>query len=137
MTDNDKYRRVGEGMLALNSDCASYTFIAAASRDRESAVIPDSFGGLPVTAVGDKAFEHCRALVSVSIPEGVRRIGDEAFYLCTSLAQVNIPSSVTEIGDYAFYQCGLLTVDTEAEEQPCGWHERWSYGVKKVNTGVR
>ena len=41
-----------------------------------------------VTAIGDKAFENCAALTSVSLPAGIVQIGSLAFSGCTGLTDV-------------------------------------------------
>ena len=61
-----------------------------------------------VTEIGDSAFELCRSLTSITIPEGVTSIGEGAFRECTSLTSITIPSSVTSIGDSAFSVCYAL-----------------------------
>jgi len=72
--------------------------------------IPDRINGLPVTSIGDHAFDSCAHLTTVTIPNSVTSIGDSAFILCTSLTSVTIPSSVTNIGDWAFSSCNLTSV---------------------------
>ena len=62
-----------------------------------------------VTGVGDRAFEQCGNLTSVTIPESVTRIGSCAFSYCRGLTSVAIPKSVTEIGKNAFSFCSNLT----------------------------
>ena len=66
-------------------------------------IIPDS-----VTNIGDRAFEKCSSLQSVTIPDSVTSIGNEAFSWCSSLRSVTIPDSVTSIGNDAFYWCSSL-----------------------------
>ncbi len=64
-----------------------------------------------VRIIGDRAFEYCSGLTSVSIPEGVKNIGDNAFFGCKRLNSVTIPAGVKKIGVRAFYGCsGLITV---------------------------
>jgi len=72
-------------------------------------VIPDSISGLPVTSIGDGAFQDCLSLTNVTIPSSVTSIGAAAFRSCTSLTSVVIPNSVTSIGPRAFYDCSSLT----------------------------
>ncbi len=60
-------------------------------------------------SIAESAFEDCRSLTSVTIPDSVTSIGDYAFWECTSLTSVTIPDSVTSIGDDAFYYCKSLT----------------------------
>lgn len=72
--------------------------------------IPDIIEGVPVTSIGNSAFQCpiCR-LTSVNIPNSVTSIGNSAFYCCDSLTSVWIPDSVTSIGNSAFYCCDSLT----------------------------
>ena len=65
-----------------------------------------------VTAIGYKAFTHCKALTSVTIPDGVTSIGSYAFCECIALTTMNIPESVTSIREYAFLFCKALTAVT-------------------------
>ena len=72
-------------------------------------LIPKEHNGLPVTGIGDRAFQSCTSLESVIIPESVTSVGDLAFSSCTSLTIITIPDSVTSIGDDAFSCCTSLT----------------------------
>ena len=69
-----------------------------------SITIPDS-----VTSIVSEAFESCKSLTSITIPDGVTSIADWAFYNCTSLNSINIPDSVTSIRNWAFENCTSLT----------------------------
>ena len=68
-------------------------------------LIPGIIDGKPVTKIGGRAFQNCKILKSVGIPESVTVIGDLAFRGCDSLTDISIPSSLTHIGDYAFSHC--------------------------------
>ena len=70
--------------------------------------IPAEIDGVPVTSIADYAFQHCKSITSVYIPEGITGIGYSAFYGCTSLETVNIPSTVEKIEYAAFYKCSAL-----------------------------
>ena len=54
------------------------------------------------------AFERCRLLESVTIPDSVRSIGSDAFSYCVALTNVNIPESVSKIQMRTFNGCRLL-----------------------------
>ena len=73
-------------------------------RNLTSIEIPNS-----VTSIGDYAFYNCSGLTSIEIPNSVTSIGDQAFYNCSGLTSIEIPNSVTSIGDQAFYNCSGLT----------------------------
>ena len=70
-------------------------------------VIPATIEGMPVTTIGDYAFNNGN-LTSVTIPDSVTTIGDYAFRN-GNLNSITIPDSVTTIGDYAFSDCDRLT----------------------------
>ena len=73
----------------------------------ESITIPNS-----VTSLGDEAFSGCESLEDITIPSSVTYIGDGAFSGCESLESITIPNSVTSIGDKAFRWCESLLVIT-------------------------
>ena len=62
-----------------------------------------------VKAIGDNAFQICKYLKGVNIPNSVTSIGNRAFIACSSLNSIDVPDSVTCIGDSAFYDCSSLT----------------------------
>jgi len=71
--------------------------------------IPSTMNGLPVTSIGDYAFQYCTSLTNATISNGVTSIGEYAFYECDSLTSLTIPDSVTRIGSDAFQYCTRLT----------------------------
>ena len=74
--------------------------------------IPDS-----VTVIGDAAFNSCHSLTHINIPDSVTSIGSSAFQDCYSLTKINIPDGVTSIGLSAFYYCNSLC-DILLESKP-------------------
>ena len=93
----------------LNSDEESYSVTGRGNCTDKDIVIPRTHNGLPVTSIGDYAFDYCTSLTSVVIPDSVTSIGEWAFYNCDSLTSIVIPDSVTSIGDFAFCDCTSLT----------------------------
>lgn len=71
-------------------------------------VIPTAIEGLPVTGIGDSAFDSCVTLTSITIPDSVTAIGNWAFQSCSSLTNARIGNGVTVIGDEAFDSCVSL-----------------------------
>ena len=93
-----------------NEDGDSYTVSSIGTCADLDVVIPPSYNGKPVTAIGRKAFHACTNLTSVTIPDSVTVIGEYAFGDCHSLTSVTIPDSVTVIGKYAFGGTSLTSV---------------------------
>ena len=71
-----------------------------------------------ITAIGERAFENCHSLMSVSIPNSVNAIKNIAFWGCSGLTSIIIPNSVTTIGERAFYGCSGLTIMTVDSGNP-------------------
>ena len=96
-----------------------------------SLVIPESIDGVPIVAIGERAFRDCstlkgdvvlpRSIVAIEkeafmnadglngriyFPQSLKVISDRAFYGCQSLqGDLIIPDSVETIGDEAFSHC--------------------------------
>jgi len=66
--------------------------------------IPDG-----VIAIGEKAFEGCESLQSISFPQSLRKIEYGAFWYCNGLTEVALPDSLAEIGYNVFGGCENLT----------------------------
>lgn len=79
------------------------TSVPRNNKNMTVAVIPDG-----VTSIGDRAFQYCINLKSVTIPDSVTSIGERAFELCKSLTSITIGDGVTSIGYCAFYHCESL-----------------------------
>lgn len=98
-----------EGLVfTLSEDEMEY----AVTRYRGAATevyIPATYEGLPVTSIGMSAFQLCRSLTSVIIPDSITSIGEWAFSNCSNLTSITIPDSVTSIGMSAFQECSSLT----------------------------
>jgi len=60
-------------------------------------------------SIGYNAFNKCKSLTSVTIPNTITIIPEGAFRECTGLTSVTIPNSVTSIGSSAFHNCSSLT----------------------------
>jgi hypothetical protein len=71
-------------------------------------IIPDTINGLPVTSIGNFAFENKTGVTNVTIPGSVTSIGSDAF-LGSGLTSVAIGGGVTNLGSGAFAFCSSLT----------------------------
>ena len=61
------------------------------------------------TSFGKNAFNECRNLEEVEMPNTVVKIGEAAFRYCTKLATINMSTALTDIGYNAFNSCYALT----------------------------
>ncbi len=99
-----------QGLLyELMGDNSSYCVVGVGSCTDSDIVIPAEYEGLPVTDIGDSAFEDCTMITSVSLPDGLEYIGYAAFSGCGALKTVMISNSVSRIGRWAFQSCIELT----------------------------
>jgi hypothetical protein len=92
------------GDFTYTSDGTNVT-ITGYTGSNPTAAIPDRINYLPVTSIGNFAFQDRFGLTSVSIPDGVTNIGWGAFNDCSSLTNVMFGNGVTSIGEFAFGYC--------------------------------
>ncbi len=85
-----------------------YRVIGVKYVTEEVLIIPDTYRGLPVTEIGEKAFKNQTYIMSAIIPQSVTSIGYNAFFGCINLGGITIPESVTSISDYQFAGCANL-----------------------------
>ena len=112
--------------LKKSEDGLSY-IIDKYNGDAENVVLPATYNGLPVTAIGAFAFENCTTVKSIIVSDGIKNIEICAFYGCSNLTTILIPESVTEIDAAVFRHCSSLTViNCVANSQPAGWNANWN-----------
>jgi len=78
------------------------------STNQTQLVVPETIDGLPVTRIGDYAFDYS-AIQSVQLPDTIKYIGFGAFSDCNYLTQIDLPDSLEEIAYGAFGDCDKLT----------------------------
>ena len=82
--------------------------VRAAGEYIESATIPSSINGKPVTEIDYAGFQNCKYLKTVTLPSTIQEIGTYAFEGCTSLTSINIPSQVKTMPYWGFQNCSSL-----------------------------
>lgn len=79
-----------------------------------TAVLPEELEGLPVTALGGRAFapaageEPQRELRELTLPETLEHVGDYAFYGCTGLERVRVWAGTEDWGSGCLMNCRSL-----------------------------
>jgi hypothetical protein len=79
----------------------------ATSRALVSRTITE-FNDDALTSIGERIFEDCESLTSVSMPNATTIFGSHTFFYCKALTSVDLPN-VTSISSYAFYECSALS----------------------------
>lgn len=76
-------------------------------------VIPDTYEGKPIVAIGEKAFDPdgkgFSKITSITMPDTVKTIGDWAFNECIKMETIKLSSNLEAIGENAFQRCDSLT----------------------------
>ena len=110
---DDSNNPVTVGPLTLeeftNKGNIEYRVFKCETNAKGSLTILSAYNDIPVTSIGERAFQRCVGLTSVTIPNSVTSIGLRAFDFCYGLTSVTVPDSVTSIGERAFQNCKGLT----------------------------
>ena len=97
-------------------DANTYNYVPAISPLPDGPVaIPATLGGVPVTSIGQYAFNGCAGMTAVTIPDSVTYIGWYAFNGCSGLTSMTIPKGVYGIQS-AFVGCTSLASFVVAED---------------------
>lgn len=102
------------GSLTIPSEIDGYTVTTinrSAFQDCKgltSVVIPNTVTKMEDYVI-DGAFKDCTGLTNVTLSNNLGNIGERAFSGCTGLTSITIPNSVTSIGSFAFSGCTGLT----------------------------
>lgn len=85
-------------------------------------VIPSEIDGKPVVAIGESAFYES-SITSIEIPASVKTIGNRAFQNCYSLISVTFDegSKLTSIGNNAFENSGIESISIPASVVTIGY----------------
>lgn len=94
--------------LILDGEITAYYHISGSVVE-----IPNEIDGIPVTRVGQSAFEEkygdkSNEITSLRLGNNIVKISDRAFYDCNKLRTANIPDGVAYIDDEAFRQCYVM-----------------------------
>ena len=106
----------GSYQYELNAD--NTVTITRADEFIKDGNIPAELDGHKVTSIGVYAFEDCKSLKEVVIPEGVTSVGFEAFCACSQLESVSIPDSLDYMGTGAFCFCRKLKTIEVSPDHP-------------------
>ncbi len=74
-----------------------------------SVEIPEEIDGCAVTDIANGVFRERSNLVSVILPDSVKKIDGYAFFRCENLSNIRLSNSLTYIGMFAFVGCNALT----------------------------
>ena len=97
-------------VFSLNGDGKSYSVKGGSDRYISGRlIIPDTYNGLPVTNISNRAFSGFHNLSSVIISDNITQIGQYAFSQCWGFTSVILGNGVKTIGEAAFFGCDNLT----------------------------
>lgn len=116
--DEEEEVEIPEDLTTATIDGVTYTYYSSDSAWSVTGytdeilvdtTIQSKIKGVSVMSIASKAFDSCKSLNSIVIPDGVTSIKYHAFSDCSNLTSIVIPDSVTSIGTQAFFSCSNLT----------------------------
>lgn len=103
------------GEMSESNNYLAYMFGANNRYYSENTFVPSSLSAVTVTSassVGICAFNLCKNITEINLPETVTEIGESAFSGCSSLTEFTLPNSVVSVGRGAFGGCSALATLT-------------------------
>ena len=86
-------------MFGANNYSDNYKFV---SNQLETVIITDEL------VIGEGAFNYCKSILNIVLPNTIKEVGADAFVECTGLTDMAIPESVQTIAKGAFCGCSNL-----------------------------
>lgn len=108
-----------DGVKYLTFDNTNEAHVVGCTKDIEDVVIHSNLSNncnnYQVTQVLYQAFQNCKTVKTINIPETITSIQQEAFYGCSSLNHIVLPSSLSKICSKVFYNCiSLQSIEVPA-----------------------
>lgn len=90
-------------MYNLNESKTEYT-VTGYNNCYNNVVIPSTYNGKPVTAIGEHAFAQATKVKTVTLPDSITEIGNQAFsnVYNTNIDKITLSRNLTTIGECAF-----------------------------------
>lgn len=108
---------IPEGVTTIG--VSSFEATAIESVELPSSLVTVTDGSMVIDAIGAHAFENCRSLRDINIPESVTTIQTSVFSGCTSLTTITLPKGFTWVRGSAFQDCiGLKEIRVHASVPP-------------------
>lgn len=76
----------------------------------EHVVVPDTYGGQPVTIINDDIFKGHKEIKSIKLPKGLKALGGFVFDGCENLHEIELPEGLTDIWQYAFVRSSFRKI---------------------------
>lgn len=77
--------------------------------DEEEIVVPNKIEDMDVIEIGAGAFQNCKSIKKIDLPQSIKRIGDNAFQE-SGLVEINLPKAVSYLGSGAFYWTNIAHI---------------------------
>ena len=79
--------------------------VSGAGEAQGAIAVPDTYRGLPVTRIGDGAFQNVSNITAVTLGANITEIGAQAFANCSGLEKIGFSERLISIGEEAFQLC--------------------------------
>ena len=117
----DSYQRINNDMDYFTKDNEITDYLFLNWEKLEHILLPEQ-----AKSIGECAFNHCKNLKNINIPNRVKTIGAYAFLGCIALEDIHLPETLTKIEDSTFGLCKNLSIITIP--QNVTYIGRWAFG---------
>lgn len=119
VVNDDKTVVIDDNIYSITREPHKTATLISLQNNSGDIILPDhiQYNGeeYEITGISNRAFENCKELTGITLPQTLTYIGHSAFKGCSLLTEITLPQKVSHVGSGAFAGCTRLTTINVSE----------------------